>query len=325
MIDIDQIKKPIKTELEQFEQEWKNIFVSENPILIQVYRYVLGMNGKQIRPALTFLSAKLCGEITKTTILSALIVELLHTVSLLHDDVVDEALLRRGKSSVNKLWGNKVAILAGDHLLSKGVSLIGRIDQKEIIDDFSEIGKALSEGELLQLSSSNRLIFDEQEYFEIISKKTAILFARCMKIGAVSTKNAQEKDIENLRQFGENLGICFQIRDDIFDYFSNKEVGKPTANDIRDKKITLPLLYAYSAASESEQKDIKQMLQSDELSDEAIQFLISFAKEKGGIEYAEKRMFEYREKAMQSLQSFDNEDIKKSLIGVLDYSVLRKK
>ena len=324
MIDIEQIK-PIKAELEQFEQEWKSIFVSENPILTQVYSYVLGLNGKQIRPILTLLAAKLCGEITKTTMLSAQMIELLHTVSLLHDDVVDEALLRRGKSSINKLWGNKVAILAGDHLLSKGVSLIGRIDQKEIIDDFSEVGRALSEGELLQLSQSKELVFDEQKYFEIISKKTAVLFACCMKIGTVSTKNAQQKDIENLRQFGENLGICFQIRDDIFDYFDDEEIGKPTANDIREKKITLPLLYACSVASETERKDVEQTLQSSELSDEAIQFLISFAKEKGGIEYAEKRMLEYREKAITALQPFDNEDIKKSLIGILDYSVARKK
>ena len=325
MIDIDQIKTSIKSELEQFEQRWNSLFVSDDPTLIEVYRYVSGLNGKQLRPILTLLSAKLCGEITDTTIHSALALELLHTVSLLHDDVVDEAMERRGKPSINKLWGNKVAVLAGDHLLSKGISLIGGIKQAEIINSFSTIGKSLAEGELLQLSHARNVIFDERNYFEVISKKTAILFAYCMKIGALSTENSQPEKIKNLQQFGEYLGICFQIKDDIFDYFNNRKIGKPTANDIREKKITLPLLYAYSVASEKEQKQIEKMVQKDKLKDKKIKFLISFAKEKGGIKYAEKRMFEYREKAIELLQSFDNEDVKQSLIGILDYSVYREK
>ncbi len=325
MSELAAIKQPIHAEFATFERMYAESLQTENGLLSQVYAHLLGTKGKQIRPILALLSAKLCGKITENTHISAMSLELLHTASLIHDDVVDETLQRRGKPSVNGLFGNKIAVLSGDYLLSKVFAYAGNMGDRRLIDAFANLGKSLSEGELLQLQNAHNPQFDEQVYIEVIRKKTAVLFSTCMFTGAVSSTLASAEQIEQLHLFGEYLGICFQIKDDIFDYSDSKEIGKPTANDIREKKITLPLIYAYNHASDEEKAQAKTLLQQNELSANDISFFINLAKEKGGIEYAETVMNSYCEKAKTLLNDFDNEEIKQSLITMLDYVVMRKK
>lgn len=319
------IKKPIEAEFHKFEELFAASFKTENTLLQQVYAHVLATKGKQIRPILTLLSSKLCGGVTHSTYFSAIGLELLHTASLIHDDVVDETAQRRGAPSVNSAFNNKVAVLSGDYLLSQVFSYAGKFDDKRLIDAFTSLGKTLAEGELLQLQNYNRPKFNEDNYLEIITKKTAVLFSTCMFTGAVSSVLATDEQVEKLRLFGEYLGICFQIKDDIFDYTDSKEIGKPTANDIREKKITLPLIYAYNHASDEEKAEADRCLAQDELDADAIAYLVNLAYKKGGIEYAEYRMEQYREKAISLLSGFTNKDIVDSLVTTLDYVVKRNK
>lgn len=319
------IKKPIITEFAKFEELFKAAFKTENPLLQQVYAHVLATKGKQIRPIMTLLTAKLCGSVNHSTYFAAIGLELLHTASLIHDDVVDETAQRRGAPSVNSAFSNKIAVLSGDYLLSQVFSYAGKFDDKRLIDAFTNLGKTLAEGELLQLQNYNRPQFNEANYLEIITKKTAVLFSTCMFTGAVSSVLATDDQIEKLRLFGEYLGICFQIKDDIFDYSDSTEIGKPTANDIREKKITLPLIYAYNNASAEEKAEIDRCLQQDELDAEAIAYLVKLAHRKGGIEYSEFRMEEYRQKAISLLSDFSNKEIVDSLITTMDYVVARNK
>ncbi len=320
-----QIKKPIEQDFAEYEQLYTASFTTDNVLLAKVYEHVLSTKGKQIRPVLTLLAAKLCGQITHSTHLSALCLELLHTASLIHDDVVDNTPERRGKPSVNAEFTNKIAVLSGDHLLSQVFFYAGRIKDERIIDAFSVLGKALSEGELLQLTNANNPQFDEQKYIEIITKKTAILFATCMLAGACSSATATNEEIERLRLFGEYLGLCFQIKDDIFDYIGTKNIGKPTANDIREKKITLPLIYAYNQASTNEQTKIKSLITQPELNSEAIDFLISFAINNGGIVYAEQCMNNYAKQATTLLNDFSDKETAAALTAALDYVIRREK
>jgi octaprenyl-diphosphate synthase len=303
------IKKPITTEFAKFEELFQAAFKTENPMLKEVYAHVLQAKGKQIRPILTLLSAKLCGIVNHSTYFAAISLELLHSASLIHDDVVDETLQRRGRPSVNSAFNNKVAVLSGDYLLSQVFSYAGKFDDARLIDAFTGVGKSLAEGELLQLENFNKPNFDEDRYLEIIKRKTAILFSTCMYTGAISSRLATDDQVEALRLFGEYLGICFQIKDDIFDYTDSKEIGKPTANDIREKKMTLPLIYAYNHASSEEKIQVGEYLKQEELSQEAINFLVNLAYKKGGIEYAEYRMEEYRQKAIDLLSEFSNREI----------------
>lgn len=319
------IKKPILTEFVKFEELFKAAFKTENPLLQQVYAHVLATKGKQIRPIMTLLTAKLCGSVNHSTYFAAIGLELLHTASLIHDDVVDETAQRRGAPSVNSAFTNKIAVLSGDYLLSQVFSYAGKFDDKRLIDAFTNLGKTLAEGELLQLQNYNRPQFNEANYLEIITKKTAVLFSTCMFTGAVSSVLATDEQIEKLRLFGEYLGICFQIKDDIFDYSDSTEIGKPTANDIREKKITLPLIYAYNNASAEEKAEVNRCLQQDELDAEAIAYLVKLAHRKGGIEYSEFRMEEYRQKAINLLSEFSNKEIVDSLITTMDYVVARNK
>jgi len=325
MGDTQIIKRPIVAEFAKFEELFLASFKTDNLLLQQVYAHVLATKGKQIRPILTLLAAKLCGTVNHATYFSAIGLELLHTASLIHDDVVDETLQRRGAPSVNSAFNNKVAVLSGDYLLSQVFSYAGKFDDHRLIDAFTNLGKSLSEGELLQLENFDKPKFKEDNYYEIIKKKTAILFSTCMYAGAVSSHLATDDQIERLRLFGEYLGICFQIKDDIFDYTDSKEIGKPTANDIREKKITLPLIYAYNQSTPSEKAQADNFLRQQELDAEAIAFLIDLAYKKGGIEYAEFRMEEFREKAIDLIADFSNKEIVESLITAMDYVVLRSK
>ncbi|MDR1680095.1 MAG: polyprenyl synthetase family protein [Prevotellaceae bacterium] len=324
MIIAQSIKEPIAAEYAKFSQLFETAFQTSDPILKQVYAHLLSTKGKQIRPVLTLLSAKLCGEVHQATYFAAIGLELLHTVSLIHDDVVDETLQRRGLPSINSAFSNKVAVLSGDYLLAQAFSYVGKFDDQRLTDAFTGVGKTLTEGELLQLRNYNRPQFDEKLYLNIIAKKTAVLFSSCMYTGAVSA-SATDEQIENLRLFGEYLGLCFQIKDDIFDYSNSNEIGKPTANDIREKKITLPLIYAYNNASEEEKSTADNLLKMPVLDKQAIDWLLNFAQQKGGIKYAESRMAEYRQLAVKQLTGFDNSEITDSLIAALDYIITRKK
>lgn len=325
MNDSQVIKKPIAAEFAKFEELFEASFKTNDPILKQVYAHVLATKGKQIRPILTLLAAKLCGNVNHSTYFAAIGLELLHTASLIHDDVVDETPQRRGAPSVNNAFNNKVAVLSGDYLLSQVFSYAGKFDDKRLIDAFTSLGKTLAEGELLQLENYNRPQFDEKNYLQIITKKTAVLFSTCMYTGAVSAVLSTDEQIEKLRLFGEYLGICFQIKDDIFDFTNSKEIGKPTANDIREKKITLPLIYAYHHASDEERAEADRLLKMPELDAEAIAFFINLAYKKGGIEYSEFRMEEYRQKAIDLLADFSNKEIVDALITAMDYVVKRNK
>ncbi len=319
------IKAPIAEEFAKFEELFVASFKTENPLLKQVYAHVMTTKGKQIRPMLTLLAAKLCGIVTHATYFSAIGLELLHAASLIHDDVVDETLQRRGVPSVNSAFSNKVAVLSGDYLLSQVFSFAGKFDDARLIEAFTTVGKSLSEGELLQMEYVNKPQFNEANYFQIIQKKTAVLFSTCMYTGALSAHLATDEQVEKLRLFGEYLGICFQIKDDIFDYSDSKEIGKPTANDIREKKITLPLIYAHNHASEDEKAEAIRLLDQVTLDEQAIAFFVQLARKKGGIEYAAYRMDEYRNKAVALLDDFSNKQIVDTLIYAMDYVVSRDK
>ncbi len=325
MNHLAEIKQPITTEFAAFEQLYFESLQSDNVLLSQIFNYVLNTKGKQIRPILVLLSAKLCGNVTETTYSAALCLEVLHAASLIHDDVVDNAQQRRGNPSVNAEFGNKVAVLGGDYLLSKVFAIAGKMEDNRLIDAFSTLGKALAEGELLQLKTANNPQFNEATYLEIIRKKTAVLFSSCMVTGAVSSNRATEAEIESLYAYGELLGLCFQIKDDIFDYSNNKEIGKPTANDIRERKITLPLICAYQNASEEEKNKAHQLLNQAELNSDAIIFFLNLTEKYNGIEQAETVMKKYAEQAKSLLNDFSNQKVKTALCQMIDYVVMRKK
>lgn len=315
------IAKPIEAELTNFNSYFKESVSSDNARIQEIINYIMKSDGKRIRPILLLLSAKACGQINEITYLSAVTVELLHTASLIHDDVVDESKIRRGRASVNAIYDNKMAVLAGDYFLSTALIksiLTGNID---IISSISRLGRSLAEGELNQLSLAKEVILDENEYFEVIRKKTASLLSICMKIGAVSV-NADTDFVRKFEELGEYLGICFQLRDDIFDYFSN-DVGKPTGNDIREGKVTLPLLYALRNAKESESGKMLELIKVADFSDSIVNVLIDFAKSNGGIEYAYEKMDEYRNKALAIINTLPDSDVKEALLNAVAYVIER--
>lgn len=313
--------QPVEGELNKFTEYYKQSVTSENIKFQQVIDKVLKSDGKKIRPTLLLLAAKACGEINDVTYNTAITVELLHTASLIHDDVVDESKMRRGQPSLNAVYDNKISVLSGDYFLSTALIksvLTGNID---IITIISNLGKNLAEGELNQLFLAKEVILDENSYFEVISKKTASLLSVCMRVGAISV-NAAKEDVEKFRLLGEYLGICFQLRDDIFDYYNNN-VGKPTGNDIREGKVTLPLLHALTTVNSKEAEELMNIVSKQDLSETNIHRLISFAKDNGGIEYAYKKMDEYKQKAIEIIETLPESDVKKALNAAVDYVVER--
>lgn len=315
------IAEPIAAELEKFKSYYKQSISCDNIRIQSIIDYIMKSDGKHIRPILLFLAAKSCGNINEVTYNSAITIELLHTASLIHDDVVDESKMRRGRVSLNAIYDNKMAVLAGDYFLSTALIksvLTGNID---IISEISDLGRNLAEGELNQLSLVKEIIIDEREYFEVIKKKTASLMSVCMKVGAISV-NATEEEIETFESLGEYIGICFQMRDDIFDYFDHN-VGKPTGNDIHEGKITLPLLHALINKNAKNRDEMLAIVNSKAFTDENIQLLISFAKENGGIEYTYKKMEEYKNKALNLISSIKDDSMRKGLEDVIYYIVNR--
>jgi octaprenyl-diphosphate synthase len=319
---IDNIRKPILTEMQMFEQTFAEALSTDNPMLESVNEYVLKKSGKQLRPMLTILSAKLCGEVNQTTLHGALSLELLHTASLIHDDVVDDTLERRGKPSINARWTNKIAILSGDYILSKSLGSATKTNNLEILKAIASIGMQLSDGELLQLVNETFSETSEKKYFNIIRKKTALLFSTCAEVGGMSVK-ADDEALLHLRNFGEYLGICFQIKDDIFDYSENTNIGKPTGNDIRDGKMTLPLIYALMNSTGSERDQVLAMLDNKDFSPENIKTITLFTHKEGGVKYATEQMEIYKNKAIEELNGFADSDVKKSLILCAEYAASR--
>ena len=279
--------------------------------------------GKHVRPLLVLLSAKTCGSVTDCTINSAVFLELLHTATLIHDDVVDETRERRGVPSLNAIFDNRVAVLTGDYILSTALIRSIQTGDLRIIGIISNLGRDLSEGEIKQMETADESILDESCYLQVIYKKTATLLSACTAIGAISA-GADKQAIEAMKKFGENIGYAFQIRDDIFDYYKESNIGKPTGNDIREGKVTLPLLYALKQESAKAGTMLEIVLTKD-FTDEHIDQLILFAKEQGGIEYAKKRMTDFRNEAVRALDIFPNSPSRRALIDLADYIILRDK
>ena len=319
---IENIKQPIIHEMQLFAKTFAEALKTDNPMLESVNEYVLQKSGKQLRPMLALLSAKLCGEVNEATVVSALSLELLHTASLIHDDVVDDTLERRGKPSINARWTNKIAILSGDYILSKALVYATKTNDLAILKSIANIGMQLSDGELLQLVNSQISKTSEANYFTIIRKKTALLFSTCTEVGALSVK-ANKESLAHLRSFGEYLGICFQIKDDIFDYFEDIQIGKPTGNDIRDGKVTLPLIYALLNTTGAEREHVLTLIDNKDFTPENIHTITQFAHANGGVDYALSQMDVYKNKAIEELNGFADSDVKRALILGAEYAASR--
>lgn len=318
------IKSPIIDELEDFKNLFDHSLSSSNPLLTDVIGHLQQRNGKMMRPILVLLIAKLYGKVSTQTLHAAVSLELLHTASLVHDDVVDESAERRGQLSVNAIFNNKVAVLTGDFLLATCLVQASKTKNHGIIDVVSKLGQDLAEGELLQLSNINNTEFSESVYFDVINKKTAALFASCTKAAALSAQVDNEK-VELARLFGEYIGICFQIKDDIFDYFDNADIGKPTGNDMFEGKLTLPVLFVLNNGAGEEIKQLAIKVKQRLASHQEISDLVSFTKDNGGILYAQKEMTKYKEKALDLLSLMPDSEVKESLRLYLDYVVDRHK
>lgn len=318
------IKSPIIDELEDFKNLFDHSLSSSNPLLTDVIGHLQQRNGKMMRPILVLLIAKLYGKVSAQTLHAAVSLELLHTASLVHDDVVDESAERRGQLSVNAIFNNKVAVLTGDFLLATCLVQASKTKNHGIIDVVSKLGQDLAEGELLQLSNINNTEFSESVYFDVINKKTAALFASCTKAAALSAQ-VDNENVELARLFGEYIGICFQIKDDIFDYFDNADIGKPTGNDMFEGKLTLPVLFVLNNGAGEEIKRLAIKVKQRLASHQEISDLVSFTKDNGGILYAQKEMTKYKEKALDLLSLMPDTEVKESLRLYLDYVVDRHK
>lgn len=324
MTSLDIITSPIKKELKNFEPYFKEAIKSDVPLLSVIIKYILKKKGKQMRPMFVFLSAKINGEFNEATHLAASGIELLHTATLLHDDVVDESYERRGSFSINALWKNKIAVLVGDYILAKG--MLNTLDEKRyrFLHLISRAVKDMSEGEILQMRKSRKLDIDFETYYEIIRKKTASLIATSMAMGTASVTEDEER-IEKMFQIGLDAGIAFQIKDDIFDYQSKGILGKPTGNDIKEKKITLPLLYVLENSSSAERRRILHLVKKKNKNAAKVKELVDLVVAKGGLEYAEKEMHRYRQKAIDQILELPENEARAALIELVNYSTTRKK
>ena len=315
-------RKIISKELDLFEQHFRDAVRSRVALLDRIMEYIVKRKGKQLRPMFVLLSAKLGGPITESSYRAASLVELLHTATLVHDDVVDEADERRGFFSVNALWKNKIAVLVGDYLLSKGLLLSLNHKDHQVLQILSEAVKLMSEGELLQIEKSRKLNLDEAVYYDIINGKTASLLASACAAGASSTFETPE-EIEKMRLFGEKVGMAFQIKDDLFDYGS-KNIGKPTGNDIKEKKLTLPLIYALNNCDSSIKKKIIYIIKNENTDKEKVAYVIDQVVKLGGIDYATQKMFAFRDEALAILHTFEDNEVRQALEELVRYTTDRE-
>lgn len=319
------IKRPIEGEFDDFVRLFNESLSHTDGLLSQVLEHIRHRGGKRMRPLLILLIAKNYGGVNDVTLRSAVGLELLHTASLVHDDVVDESKERRGQSSVNAEYNNKVAVLVGDYVLSTALLNISFTNNSDILRSIAVLGRNLSNGEILQLSNIQNTEFSEDIYYDVIKMKTAALFESCCEVGTLSV-NANERQIELAKEFGRNLGIIFQIRDDIFDYYDSKEIGKPTGNDMAEGKLTLPVLYALNSTHDSEMEEIARKVKRNDVTRYEIARLVDFTKNNGGIEYAERKMLELRHKCMEFIDSESvSEEIRTSLTAYIDYVIQRNK
>lgn len=323
MSTINKIKTPIEQELKDFEPYFKKSLQSDIPLLSTILNFIYRSKGKQLRPIFVFLSAKLHGETNEFSQLAACSVELLHTATLVHDDVVDESYERRGTFSVNALWRNKLAVLVGDYILAKGLQLQLEHQKYNFLHLISRAVQDMAEGEILQMKKSRKLDINDEVYFEIIRKKTASLIATSMAIGAASVTGNTEI-VEKMYRIGQDVGIAFQIKDDIFDYQAKGIIGKPTGNDIKEKKITLPLLHVLNNSESAERKRILSLIKHKNKNSAVVKELIQLVTEKGGLEYAEQKMNYFKEKAIDGLMEFEDCEARQSLIELMEYITTRK-
>lgn len=323
MTNFDEIRDLISSDLERLQKIIKQSLSSNSPLLNKIVDKYLETKGKQIRPIIVVLSAKFFGaEVSDGVLCGAASVELLHNASLIHDDVIDETKQRRGHDTINNTWDNHIAVLVGDFFVSNALACAIRTNDFRVISTISELGKELSTGEIDQIDVAKHHSIDEQTYFSIINKKTASLFQSCVKVGGYSV-GASDIDIANLSKFVELLGLSFQIKDDIFDYFKDDAIGKPTGNDLREGKVTLPLIYALSHTESPRHEEMRRLADSDSLTSEQIETLIDFAKAEGGIEYAYATMERLRAEACSILEPYPDNEAKRAFLSLFDYIIKR--
>jgi len=322
-LNLKQIQDPIASEMADFEKKFRSFMKSKVTLLDHITSYIVKRKGKQMRPMFVFLTAGVSGGITEASYRGAALIELLHTATLVHDDVVDDANYRRGFFSVNALWKNKIAVLVGDYLLSRGLLLSVDNGDFDLLKIVSNAVREMSEGELLQIAKARKLDITEEVYYTIIRQKTASLIASCCAVGAATAGN-DDAGIEKMKNFGEKIGMAFQIKDDLFDY-GEDEVGKPVGIDIKEKKMTLPLIYALNNASWTQKKKIIYLIRNKNEDKRAVGEVIAFVKSSGGLEYAEGVMKNYYEEALSILSTFPESDYKTSLEALVKYTIDRKK
>ena len=321
---ISEIKQPIKQEMIAFEKEFKNSLTSKVPLLDRIMHYIIKRKGSQMRPMFVFLTAKMFGEINDKSYRAASLIELLHTATLVHDDVVDESNFRRGFFSINALWKNKIAVLVGDFLLSKGLLLSVENKDFDLLEIVSFTVKDMSEGELLQIEKARRLDIEEKIYFDIIRKKTAVLISSCCSCGAWPM-NQNDNIIQKMKIFGEKVGIAFQIKDDLFDYTQSTLIGKPTGIDIREQKMTLPLIFTLNVVTPKIKNKIINVIKNHNKNPKKVEEIIDLVIKSGGVDYAKKSMMMYQKQALEILLGFPKNEYRDSLEKLVNYVIERKK
>ncbi len=322
-MNVNQIMQPVSQEMDQFEVRFRENMKSNVAMLDKISLYIVKRKGKQIRPLFVFLSAKMLGNVNDQTFDAASLVELLHTATLVHDDVVDDANERRGFFSINALWKNKIAVLVGDYMLSRILLLSIEKNNTRLLQIVARAVREMSEGELLQIEKARKLDITEEIYFEVIRQKTASLIATCCEAGAVSVNREDMSD--RMRKFGELVGLAFQVKDDIFDYGTPENIGKPTGNDIREQKMTLPLIYALQHSDKETRRELMKIVKNHHDDTRKVKRAIQLVIEAGGIEYAHKRMMEFKDQALELLTDIPDSEAKQSMIGLVEYTTLRTK
>ena len=321
---LSKIKQPIEGDMNNFVRLFNESLTYGEGLLAQVLSHIRQRGGKRMRPMLVMLSAKNYGNVSDVTQNAALGLELLHTASLVHDDVVDESSERRGQPSVNASYNNKVAVLVGDYILSTALLRVALSDNHRIVQHLADLGRTLAAGEILQLSNISNQIISEDVYYQVIDKKTAVLFESCAALGAISV-GASEEEIEKARKFGHNIGMIFQIRDDIFDYYDSKEIGKPTGNDMTEGKLTLPVIYALNHTKMPAIHTLAKKVKAGTINPDEIAVLVEFTKTHGGIEYAEQKMEEFAQEAQRYIDERVRPELKESFSAYLEYVIQRNK
>lgn len=324
MSELDKIKAPISKEMDEFELKFRDSMKSHVPLLEKITYYIVKRKGKQIRPMFVFLSAGICGGVKESTFRAASLIELLHTATLVHDDVVDDSNERRGFFSVNALWKNKIAVLVGDYLLSKGLLLAVDNEEFQLLKIVSDSVREMSEGELLQIEKARRLDIQEDVYFDIIRQKTATLIASCCAGGACSAGADAEK-VALMKQIGEDVGIAFQIKDDLFDYESSSAIGKPTGIDIKERKMTLPLIHTLATVDKSTRRRIINIVKNHNNDPARVEEVIQLVRAGKGIAYSEEKMLAYKDKALAALMTFPESEFRNSFQNLVEFTVSRKK